>query len=72
MRINRAKELARAKDGTTYSTAFRNLGHGTYYRISFKPHEQRELDGDSLTNASRRRRGKILQRAFNIKMASRG
>lgn len=44
--------------GTVYCDAFRNLAHGTYYRVSFKPHELRFPNN----NVARRRWAKVLER----------
>ena len=44
--------------GTVYCDAFRNLAHGTYYRITLKAHELKS----GLSNAARRRRAKVARR----------
>lgn len=62
---NRSKQTVTFPSGTVYCDAFRNLGHGVYYRVTLKPHEQKEVDRGWLghNKASVRRRGKIIHRS---------
>lgn len=63
-RRNPSNQTVTFPSGTVCCDAFRNLAHGTCYRITLKPHELKESGRDTLghSNAARRRRGKIMRR----------
>lgn len=63
-RLDSKNQTVTFPSGTVYCDAFRNLAHGTYYRLTLKKHEQAEVAGKFMghNNAARRRRGKIMKR----------